>query len=649
MPTPSWIGHTLGGRYRIEDLLGQGGMSAVYKAADPNLRRAVAVKLIHSHLAADPEFVRRFEEEAAAVAQLRHPNIIQVFDFNHDADTYFMVLEYVQGETLHSKLKALNETQQRLPLAESIRIMAAICDAVHYAHQRGMIHRDLKPANVMINPQGQPILMDFGVAKILGGQQHTATGAVVGTPAYLSPEQARGDRPDSRADIYSLGVVLFEMLAGRPPFESDSGARLLLMHLQEPVPDIRKINADIPNDLAGAVEKALAKQAADRFQTAAEMANALRSVNLLSKAASTTAVETARPVAARKPPPPLKARTGDQLKKISRLWLGCGALVVVAIVIAAIGGAIGVSMFAGGTESTTAPTHVAANVTHAAATESAASTVIPVAATDTPHATPTLIPVPDVPDGMILIPAGFFKMGAADSRADESPEHPVLLNAYYVDRTEVTNGQYLECVNAGGCTRSGSSRVGVASFEKYPVVLVTWSQAQTYCEWAGKRLPSEAEWEYAASGPDNFAWPWGNSFDSRLSAAGAPDVQPAGSYPQGASPFGAMDMAGNAAEWVLDTYSQSFYASSPPANPFNSDDGATKIFRGGSFGNTDGSFYTTSRRYPKSRLFSDVDIGFRCAKDAHDVNAARPQAERASLAGTFCEAYLAYKPGAACP
>src|SRR3990172_2327698 len=224
MPTPTWIGHTLGGRYRIEDLLGQGGMSAVYKAADPNLRRTVAVKLIHSHLAADPEFVRRFEEEAAAVAQLRHPNIIQVFDFNHDSDTYFMVLEYVQGDTLRSKLKALSEKQQRLPLAESIRIMAAICDAVHYAHQRGMIHRDLKPANVMINPQGQPILMDFGVAKILGGQQHTATGAVVGTPAYLSPEQVRGDRPDARADIYSLGVVLFEILAGRPPFQSDSRA-----------------------------------------------------------------------------------------------------------------------------------------------------------------------------------------------------------------------------------------------------------------------------------------------------------------------------------------------------------------------------------------------------------------------------------------
>ncbi|MBI5830285.1 MAG: serine/threonine protein kinase, partial [Chloroflexi bacterium] len=217
MSTPRWIGSSLSGRYHIEALLGQGGMSAVYNGADPNLRRTVAIKLIHAHLAADPEFVRRFEAEAAAVAQLRHPNIIQVYDFNHDGDTYYMVLEYLTGTTLQQTLRALSAAGRRMPVAEIVRVMAAVADAAHYAHQQGMIHRDLKPANVMINPSGQPTLMDFGIAKILSGQQHTATGAVIGTPAYLSPEQVRGERPDSRADIYSMGIMLFELVAGRPP------------------------------------------------------------------------------------------------------------------------------------------------------------------------------------------------------------------------------------------------------------------------------------------------------------------------------------------------------------------------------------------------------------------------------------------------
>ena len=158
-------------------------MSAVYRAQDPNLRRTVAVKLIHSHLSADPEFVRRFELEAAAVAQLRHPHIVQVYDFNHDDDVYYMVMEYLPGESLQTRLKILPRKGERFSLQDTADIIARVADAVAYAHERGTVHRDLKPANVMLMPQDQPVLTDFGVAKILGSQQHTATGAVVGTPA----------------------------------------------------------------------------------------------------------------------------------------------------------------------------------------------------------------------------------------------------------------------------------------------------------------------------------------------------------------------------------------------------------------------------------------------------------------------------------
>jgi serine/threonine protein kinase len=278
MEQDSWRGQTLGGRYQIEELLGRGGMSAVYKVTDPNLNRVVAVKLIHPHLSDNPEFVLRFKEEATAVAQLRHPNIIQVFDFNNDGATYYMILEFVPGETLQARLKRLNAAQRHLSVTDAIEFAAQICDAAEYAHQRGMIHRDIKPANVMLDINGQAILMDFGIAKILGGQQHTATGATVGTALYMSPEQIRGIHVDGRADIYSIGVTLFEMIRGRPPYEADSAMTLLMMHLNDPVPDLRQLRPETPPALGAVIEKALAKDRDERYQSAAEMAIALRAV-----------------------------------------------------------------------------------------------------------------------------------------------------------------------------------------------------------------------------------------------------------------------------------------------------------------------------------------------------------------------------------
>jgi eukaryotic-like serine/threonine-protein kinase len=276
MSKPSWIGATLNGRYRIEELLGQGGMSAVYKASDPNLKRVVAVKLIHAHLAGDPQFLTRFEEEAASVARLRHPNIIQVYDFAHDDDTYYMVLEFVPGETLNDRLKRLNSAGRQLPLAEALQAMAQVCDAVDYAHKRGLVHRDIKPANIMLDVSGQAILMDFGIVKIVGGDKHTATGAVLGTALYMSPEQIRGESAEARSDIYSLGVTLFEMLSGRPPFQADSVMTILMMHLTDPVPNLNDLRADVPIEVKAIIEKAMSKDLQARFQSAEELAQALR-------------------------------------------------------------------------------------------------------------------------------------------------------------------------------------------------------------------------------------------------------------------------------------------------------------------------------------------------------------------------------------
>ena len=281
MSKPSWIGQVLGKRYDIRELLGQGGMSAVYKAYDPNLRRVVAVKLIHAHLSSDPEFVRRFQEEGAAVAQLRHNNIIQVYDFNHDGDTYYIVFEFIPGESLQQRVKRLVEADRKMPFEQTVEIAASVADALDYAHSRSMIHRDIKPANVMLNVQGQAILMDFGIVKIMGGDSHTATGAVVGTARYMAPEQIRGVQVDGRADIYSVGVMLYEMVSGKPPFKADSAMTLMMMHVNDPIPDLRSLRPDVPTDLVQIINKALAKDPNQRYQKAGDLARDLRAARLI--------------------------------------------------------------------------------------------------------------------------------------------------------------------------------------------------------------------------------------------------------------------------------------------------------------------------------------------------------------------------------
>jgi serine/threonine protein kinase len=276
MNQPTWIGRTLSGRYKIEALLGQGGMSAVYKAMDPNLKRVVAIKLIHPHLSSDPSFVSRFESEASAVASLRHQNIVQVYDFNNDEGVYYMVLEFIPGETLQDRMGRLSGAGRQLSIQDALKFTINICDAMGYAHQRGMVHRDIKPANIMLDVQGQAILMDFGIVKILGGDSHTSTGAVVGTARYMSPEIIRGEVADYRSDIYSLGVTLYEMLSGRPPFVADSAMTLMMMHLNDPVPDVRDFRTDVRPELVEILEKCLAKDRSDRYPSAAEMAAELR-------------------------------------------------------------------------------------------------------------------------------------------------------------------------------------------------------------------------------------------------------------------------------------------------------------------------------------------------------------------------------------
>jgi len=316
------IGKTIGGRYQIEALLGQGGMSAVYRALDPNLRRTVAIKLIHPHLSTDPNFVGRFKEEAAAVASLRHPNIVQVHDFDVDGETYFMVMEYLVGETLQARLRRLNSTGRQMSFSEAVSICTQICDAAGYAHDHELIHRDIKPANIMLDVHGQAILMDFGIVKIIGGEYHTATGATIGTAMYMSPEQIRSERIDDRADIYSLGVTLYEMISGRPPYQADSALTLMMMVLNDPLPDLREIRGGVPEELLAVVSRALAKDRSERFQSMAEMAAALRQIQTKTQGAppASTVVEgrRAEPAKPAVTPSPVTSTLSDRSPELKK-------------------------------------------------------------------------------------------------------------------------------------------------------------------------------------------------------------------------------------------------------------------------------------------------------------------------------------------
>lgn len=322
-------GKTLG-NYRVVERIGRGGMATVYKAYQPALERYVAIKVIHEQLAAeDEQFLKRFRREAKAVAALRHPNIVQVFDFGTEDGTSYMVMEYLEGTTLKAELNELAERGETMSLEEVRRIFQAVASALEYAHRQGMVHRDIKPANVMLTTKGDVVLTDFGIARIVGGTQYTATGALTGTPAYMSPEQGQGERGDERSDIYALGVVLYEMVTGRVPFDADTPLAVILKHISAPLPLPRQLNPAIPEAVEQVILKALAKDPNDRYQTVAQMAEAL-------EAALTGAAAPVRKIA---PPPAVAPPAAPPRRAVPWTSLGLG-LLALTVAIVVVGGLI---------------------------------------------------------------------------------------------------------------------------------------------------------------------------------------------------------------------------------------------------------------------------------------------------------------------
>ena len=395
------------GQYELRERLGRGGMADVYKAFQPGMERFVAIKVMLGHLANDAEFVERFRREARAVGTLRHPNIVGVFDFGIERDVYYMVMEFIRGENLKAYISS---NPKGLPLDDALRIASQIADALDYAHKNGMIHRDVKPANIMFvdDTHQQAILTDFGIAQILSQPGLTASGAMVGTPAYLSPEIASGRSTNERADIYGLGIILYEMLTGRVPFEADTPMAIIMAHVNAPVPSPAEFGLELPDIVEAIILKAMAKNPDDRYQTAADMKDALDS-------ARTTLKDTSRR------PVPIIDRTekvqvagaktlGAQSKeeqqattyikapasKPPTLWIALGGIALVAVV------AVLVVLSQNRPPEpvvtpTEVPTQVAAAVTdEATATEAEPTATIPEPTATEPEPTATTAPT-DVP------------------------------------------------------------------------------------------------------------------------------------------------------------------------------------------------------------------------------------------------------------
>jgi serine/threonine protein kinase/Flp pilus assembly protein TadD len=266
------VGQVLGGRFEIQEMLGLGGMGAVYKAYDRDIDRVIALKCIRPELAKDPEITQRFTQELLLARQIAHKNVIRIFDVRDSGGLKFITMEYVEGRDLGS----LVESKGKLPIAESAAIVMQICSGLACAHAEGVIHRDLKPSNIMVEPNGRVVVMDFGLARADHIGQMTQTGAVMGTYQYMSPEQARGTKADARSDIFTVGIILYELLTGKTPYAADSAMASLLKRTQEAAVPPSQIDPAIPRPLSGIVSKCLERDVAKRYQTVDDLLNDLK-------------------------------------------------------------------------------------------------------------------------------------------------------------------------------------------------------------------------------------------------------------------------------------------------------------------------------------------------------------------------------------
>lgn len=657
------------GPYEVLEKIAQGGMGEIYKGFQPALERYVAIKILTHSLQVDRALTQRFQREAKAAAALRHPNIVQVIDFGVQDDVYYLVMEYVEGTNLRAEIDRRRQAGRPFTPAEILHLLGQVADALDYAHQHGVIHRDVKPANILLTAEGQAILGDFGLAMLRDRASQATLGHSFGTPEYIAPEQAIDSRAAvPQSDVYSLGGILYEMVTGHLPFEAESSISLALKHISEdPTPPSQHVPNLVPA-VEAVILRALAKEPADRFPTAQAMIEALRQAWRGQPAQAQPAPPSAAVAASTQPVQVAPARSARRSMRRWTLLIGA-AVMLVAVLLGVFlygnrqGRPMIASVIAAGTPTLTptltpAPatsTHTPApTATRPALTTTPAATPVPPALlqptatalptlTSTPTQAPSPTPTPTLApgqaltrtvDGMVMrfVPAGSFLMGAADdpdAAGHEKPQHAVTLSAFWIDQTEVTNAQYRRCVEAGDCAPPVIRKFfDDPTQDNHPVVYVKWEQANAYCRWLAKQtgwdvhLPSEAQWEKAASWDPltetKRRYPWGNDAPDpqwlNYEGSGLNRTVAVGRYPQGASAYGALDMAGNVWEWVADWYDKDYYKTPHlPADPTGPKTGKQRIMRGGSYEFGAREVRVTHRDVGDPTKASGPGLGFRCA------------------------------------
>ncbi len=698
------IGKTVAGKYEITQLLGAGGMGAVYRAKHRKLGTEVALKMVHAKFGLNSDIALRFEREAQHAAALRHPGIVVVSDLGRDDDgTPYLEMELLAGKSVDEIIRSGEMTADR-----AVMLAIQALEALAFAHDKGLVHRDIKPENLFVtttNGVDHLKVVDFGIAKALTGPGLTSTGSMMGTPLYMSPEQLTDSkRVTASSDVYSMGAALYEMLTGVPPIRADTLPEVMSKVMSGDINrEPSKLRAELPHWVDDVVRRALAREPAERYGSARAMKEALEQrviggvlVGAIASAESPVGVAaTLAPDAPTFPPPPPPivppavglARTlptgvedrpaviqptvdkdpparvvgavsvGDQPPRRSVMPFAIGGVVLV-------GGAIAYFAPRGGSSTAVKDPAI---VRDAAIADVAA----PI---DTP-------PAPEVPPGMVKLAGGTFEMGSTATEVEsafklcvavagaakgdcqaslyerEQPLRKVTISPFHLDIDEVTNEAFVTWLKSlsgitvrdqiatadrvpyldlhpehSGIAHDGKTWSVRAGFGRRPVVQVSWEAASAYCLAQGKRLPTEAQWEFAARGTERRRFPWGNGLlDSNacdgVTYARGPKMECAakgahasdvGTSSVDTTHEGVHDLGGNVAEWVVDRYADRYADCTTGGCKDPVFEGTSKepiILRGGYW---DG-LIEAARGAGRSRLAHDKmkhNVGFRCAKSA---------------------------------